>query len=214
MRKDMMMKLSQTTAYGLHALMYMARHVTQLPETAETIAKAEGIPLRDLAKVLQRLAQAGFIQTVQGDRRGYVFARSPERISLLELFETIEGGPLLEGCPLEHHRCGGTPESCYILRQWAGATAAVRERLAQTSVDAAAWNHPDHRFGVQPKTGDTGDSPQFETKPGPQVPAQTKGPSMTAALGITTASDQPFEIRAVQKRAKKNDLHRRNETPK
>ena len=38
------MKVSKTAAYSLHALMYMVRHITQLPATTNTIAKAEGIP--------------------------------------------------------------------------------------------------------------------------------------------------------------------------
>jgi DNA-binding IscR family transcriptional regulator len=44
------MKISKTAAYSLHALMYMVRHITQLPATTNTIAKAEGIPAEYLGK--------------------------------------------------------------------------------------------------------------------------------------------------------------------
>ena len=49
------MKVSIDTAYSLHALMYMVRHITQLPATTNTIAKAEGIPHEDLSKIFQQL---------------------------------------------------------------------------------------------------------------------------------------------------------------
>ena len=63
------MKISQSSAYALHALMYMTRHVTQLPVASKTIAKAEGLPHGYLAKILQQLAKAGFIRSAKGRNR-------------------------------------------------------------------------------------------------------------------------------------------------
>ncbi len=54
------MKVSKASAYGLHALMYMVRHLTQLPATVETMAQAEGIPTGYLGRILQQLARAGW----------------------------------------------------------------------------------------------------------------------------------------------------------
>ncbi len=56
------MKISKATAYSLHAMMYMVRHVTQLPATTNTIAKAEGIPVGYLAKIFQKLVKAGLVK--------------------------------------------------------------------------------------------------------------------------------------------------------
>lgn len=144
------MKVSQASAYALHALMYMVRHITQLPVTSGVIAKAEGMPAGYLAKVLQQLARAGFVRSVRGRQRGYVFARNPEEVSLLELFETLEGRPLFSDCPLRHCACGGTSQNCRIFAQWSSATEKIRELLAQTSVVSATWNHPEHRFDEMP----------------------------------------------------------------
>ncbi|MHC4084138.1 MAG: Rrf2 family transcriptional regulator [Planctomycetota bacterium] len=55
------MKVSQATAYALHAMMYMVRHITQLPATTATIAKAEGIPAGYLAKIFRRLVKARLV---------------------------------------------------------------------------------------------------------------------------------------------------------
>jgi Rrf2 family protein len=140
------MKVKQAAGYALHALMYMVRHHTQLPVTAGSIAKAEGIPSSYLAKILQRLVKANIIKALRGTRKGYVFARPPEEISLLELFEAVEGGPLFDDCFMRHCQCNGTPENCYIYACWRKATKRLANLLAETNLVTAAWNHPDHRF--------------------------------------------------------------------
>jgi Rrf2 family protein len=149
------MKISQASAYALHAMMYMVRHATQLPVTSKVIAKAEGIPAGYLSKVLQQLAKAGFIRAVRGQDRGYIFGTLPEQITLLQLFETLEERPLFDECPLQHCACGGTPQNCRIFSQWVEATRAVKDLLTETTVAAAAWSHPEHRFDVLPEMAST-----------------------------------------------------------
>jgi Rrf2 family protein len=144
------MKVSKAAAYSLHALMYMTRHVTQLPVTTNTIAKAEGLPAGYLAKIFQKLVKAGFVKAVRGRRKGYVFARPPEDISLLELFETTESHALFDDCLLRHCECGGTPDNCCIFAKWVSATRKIKQLLSDTSIVTATWNHPEHRFHALP----------------------------------------------------------------
>ena len=144
------MKVKKSSAYALHALMYMVRHSTQLPATTAIVAKAEGIPPDYLAKIFQQLVKARFIKAVKN--RGYVFAKPPEEINLLELFETIEGGPLFDDCFLRHCECGGTKENCRIFSVWINATKRVKDLLEETTVATAAWNHPEHRFLSLPES--------------------------------------------------------------
>ncbi|MHC4394249.1 MAG: RrF2 family transcriptional regulator [Planctomycetota bacterium] len=146
------MKVSKATAYSLHALMYMVRHITQLPATTNTIAKAEGIPPGYLAKIFQQLVKAGFVKSVRSRGRGYVFAKSPEEINLLELFELIEGESLFDDCLLRHCECGGTPKNCCIFAKWVSATKKIKQLLSETSLATATWNHPEHRFYTLPES--------------------------------------------------------------
>jgi len=145
------MKVSQASAYALHALMYMTRHVTQLPVTSRAMAKAEGMPPGYLAKVLQRLAKAGFIKSSKGRKRGYVFAMPPEEISLFAVFESLEEEPLFDACPLQRCACGGTRENCHIYSRWLAGVHKFKELLEETTVASAAWHHPEHRFHSLPK---------------------------------------------------------------
>jgi DNA-binding IscR family transcriptional regulator len=98
------------------------------------------------------MAKAGFVKAVRTNGRGYVFARKPESISLLELFELVEGGPLFEDCLLRHCECGGTTKNCCIFAKWSSATKKINQLLSETSLVTAAWNHPEHRFYSLPKS--------------------------------------------------------------
>lgn len=146
------MKIRRSSAYALHALMYMVRHNTQLPATTATIAKAEGIPPNYLAKIFQQLVKARFIKAVKSKDRGYVFTKPPEEISLLELFEAVEGSPLFDDCFLRHCECGGTKENCRIFSVWINSTKRVKEILEETTIANAAWSHPEHRFMSLPES--------------------------------------------------------------
>ena len=158
------MKIKKSSAYALHALMYMVRHNTQLPATADTIAKAEGIPPDYLAKIFQQLVKARLIKAVKNKNRGYVFIRPPEEISLLELFEVVEGSPLFDDCFLRHCECGGTQENCRIFSVWINATKQVKELLEEVTVATAAWSHPEHRFLSLPESL-AGSKSKNKTKP-------------------------------------------------
>jgi DNA-binding IscR family transcriptional regulator len=87
---------------------------------------------------------------VRSRGRGYVFAKPPEEISLLELFELIEGESLFDDCLLKHCECGGMPGNCCFCAKWLSATRKIKELLVETSLAAAAWNHPEHRFNSLP----------------------------------------------------------------
>jgi len=149
------MKVTKATAYALHALMYMVRHITQLPVTTDTIAKGEGIPPGYLAKIFQRLTKARLVRGVKGRKKGHVFARPPEEINLLEVIEAIEGKLLFDDCPLKHCECGGSPENCYIFAHWIKATKKINELFEETTLASVAWNHPEHRFHSLPESLET-----------------------------------------------------------
>ena len=144
------MKVKKATAYALHALMYMVRHVTQLPVTTSTIAKGEGIPPEYLNKIFQKLTKANIVKGIKGRKKGHVFARPPEEISLLEVINSIEGESLFDDCPIRHCQCGGTPQNCYIFAQWISATSKINTLFDQTTLATVAWNHPEHRFHSLP----------------------------------------------------------------
>jgi len=140
------MKIKQANSYALHALMYMVRHVTQLPVTVHAIAKAEGIPYRQLIKIFQTLSEAGIVKSVPDGQPGYFFAKPPSEISLYELIELIEGEPIFRECFMNHCDCKTSSEQCQIYALWKQATASVAKKLSEITLENISWGHPEHRF--------------------------------------------------------------------
>ncbi|MBW8036180.1 MAG: Rrf2 family transcriptional regulator [Planctomycetes bacterium] len=144
------MKLKKVTSYALHALMYMVRHLTQLPVSIEAISKAEGVPKSNLTKIFKKLVDAGIVELATPRSKGYKFVNPPSHTSLMDLFEVMEGSGLFKDCFMKHCECGGTPENCYIYGAWQRSTKKMAALLTETSLVDAAWNHPEHKFNEHP----------------------------------------------------------------
>jgi Rrf2 family protein len=85
-----MFRLSKKADYGLIALKHLARH-TEESVSAREIAKEYRIPAELLAKILQRLARKGLVLSQQGTHGGYVLARDPSQISIVDVIEALDG---------------------------------------------------------------------------------------------------------------------------
>ena len=86
------MKLSRASSYALHALAYMAQQKENTkPLASHSIAAARSIPERVLLKSLKPLASARVLFSVRGPNGGYRLAKPPEKISMLEIIEAVDG---------------------------------------------------------------------------------------------------------------------------
>jgi Rrf2 family protein len=170
------MKVGKASAYGLRVLMYMVRHVTQLPAGAEAIGKTEGIPARHLGKVLVWLADAGFIRLAQGRESGYVFARPPQEIAPKELLEALEGQPLFDFDPGQPGGLSETPEEGRAPARWVRETRQVGALFEEASVVAAAWRDLEERFGTPPRTRASGRLPIRSVAPRKRPASEESSP--------------------------------------
>jgi Rrf2 family protein len=104
-----MLKLTRKADYGLIALRHLALSGPSAAASAKEIAGAYGMPLPLLAKVLQRLARTGLLESLPGTNGGYRLARHPATISTLEVIRAIDGPVLLTSCFTTHDSCGQSP---------------------------------------------------------------------------------------------------------
>jgi Rrf2 family protein len=58
----------------------------------QDIADRQNIPLKYLQKILFDLKQAGILNSRKGPGGGYILARSPERITLGQVLDSMDGG--------------------------------------------------------------------------------------------------------------------------
>jgi Rrf2 family protein len=107
-----MLKLSRKADYGLISLKHMATKKSSA--SAREIAEAYGIPLPLLAKVLQKLARTGFLQSENGANGGYKLRRRPSEITALEVIRTIDGPVFLTSCSTGTHGGCGVSDKCNV----------------------------------------------------------------------------------------------------
>ena len=83
-------KMSEATSMALHTMTYLAaKRDTLVP--ANRIAGDLKISGNHLAKVLQRLVKAELVDSTRGPKGGFKLSREPERITLNEVYEVMEG---------------------------------------------------------------------------------------------------------------------------
>ena len=90
------MRLTSFTDYGLRMLMRMASEPGRAFSTADLAAEF-GLSRNHLAKIMQRLAQCGVVDTRRGGGGGAMLARPADEIRLGALIGVLEDGhPLVE----------------------------------------------------------------------------------------------------------------------
>ena len=87
------MLITRKAAYGLIAIKHVAEREDAGATTSSEIAAAYGMPRETLAKVLERLADAGLLLAHHGVRGGYSLALEPSQISALSVIRAINGSP-------------------------------------------------------------------------------------------------------------------------
>ncbi|MAE60820.1 MAG: hypothetical protein CMJ49_05615 [Planctomycetaceae bacterium] len=85
------MRLGRASAYGLCALIFVARQRSDAPVQVQQISESTGLPIEYLRKILQRMTRARLIQSERGRRGGFRMTRNPTGITLLDIVEAIEG---------------------------------------------------------------------------------------------------------------------------
>ena len=121
--------VSEAASMALHALVLMAQHPDRSVSVRE-IARRLPVSGAHLAKVLQRLARLGLLDSQRGPRGGFRLARPPHEMTLLEIYEAVDGPLRPGGCMFEHPACPAG--ECLFGGVLEHATAQVRSRLAST----------------------------------------------------------------------------------
>ena len=92
--------ISQTTEYALRAVVLLARDAARAL-TVDQIAGETHVPGGYLAKVMQTLGRAGIVRSQRGVGGGFMLARSPDEITLLDVINAVDPIARICECPLK-----------------------------------------------------------------------------------------------------------------
>jgi len=126
---------ARTTETAIAALGSLAEtHDVPGRRSVEQIAAACGRRAPFLAKLLSILSRSGLVAGERGPGGGYRLARSPEKITLLEIYRLFEGEPPTDDCAWGGDCLAGEP--CPLHDGIAEVREATRRFLEETTLDA------------------------------------------------------------------------------
>lgn len=125
------LRISEAASFAMHAMGLIAA-TSDESLTVRSIAERFKISQAHLSKVLQRLAKVGLLTSVRGPKGGFSLSRPSDRVTLLEVFEAIEGPLAPTVCLFGEPLCDG--RDCILGSVMVEANALLYDRLSATTL--------------------------------------------------------------------------------
>jgi Rrf2 family transcriptional regulator, nitric oxide-sensitive transcriptional repressor len=89
--------LSEAATLGIHTSVLLAENPDEMLSIKDIIVKIPASKAH-LSKVLQRLGKVGIVKSLRGPKGGFLIGKDPTEITLLDVYEAIEGPLSIEKC--------------------------------------------------------------------------------------------------------------------
>ena len=128
--------------YGMRALLELAS--TDGPATGESLARAQGLPPKFLAAILNDLRRAGLVHSQRGLEGGYRLGRTPDQITAADVMRALDG-PLAEVRGLRPEMMAYQGAAAHLQDVWVATRASLRTVLERVTLeDMVKGRLPDH----------------------------------------------------------------------
>lgn len=128
------MKISTRSKYGLQLMVTLARHYWKGVVSLKDIAAEEDISEKYLGQLIIPLKAAGLVHAEQGAYGGYLLARSPKKINVLEIIKPLEGGLVLSKCSYDPSACQRA-KRCTVSQVWRNLNDKISETLQKITLE-------------------------------------------------------------------------------
>lgn len=132
------MQLSSFTDYGVRVLIYLSTLKTDELTNITTVSEHYNISKNHLVKVVHKLGQLGYVETIQGKNGGIKLKLRPERINVGFVIRQLEPLELLN-CSLEF--CHISP-ACRLKSYLVDAKEAFLKELEKYTIDDLVNDNP------------------------------------------------------------------------
>jgi Rrf2 family protein len=95
--------LTEAASLAIHSMVLIAK--SDIHINVNILANEMGASRNHLAKVLQQLVKHNYLKSVRGPSGGFVLNVKPSELTLLDIYEAIEGKIESHECPLERQIC-------------------------------------------------------------------------------------------------------------
>jgi len=124
--------ISAKVDYGMRALLTLAERDES--STAESLAKAQGLPTKFLGAILNDLRRAGLVTSQRGGDRGYRLARPASKITVADVMRSLDG-PLAEVRGLRPEMAVYQGAAEHLQEVWVAVRAGLRAVLERVTLD-------------------------------------------------------------------------------
>ncbi|MBR4538287.1 MAG: Rrf2 family transcriptional regulator [Clostridia bacterium] len=122
------MKLSTKGKYGLYAMIFLAQRQGEGPQSLKAFGELN-LPEAYLEQLLGSLRRAGLVNTVRGTQGGYFLSREPERVTVKEILEAMEGPLRFSDCVAEPEQPCARSGTCPARGVWEYLTGEINALL-------------------------------------------------------------------------------------
>jgi len=102
--------VKQNTDYALRAMIYLAGEYEKQVVSVRVLSEQGDISYQFACKILQQLQGAKLVKSTMGPKGGYLLAKAPSQISLLEVLSAMQGAPCVNSCILGIKGCQRKPK--------------------------------------------------------------------------------------------------------
>ena len=129
---ESLLKITDAASLALHAMVLLAATPDEVVSTSDLAVSLRASEAH-LSKVLQRLNKAGLVDSVRGPRGGFKLAKDPRKITLLDIYEAMEGPLITSTCLLGTPMCVGP--TCVLGHLLTNVNAEVKHYLEKTRLN-------------------------------------------------------------------------------
>ena len=128
---------TKTGEYAIRAILFLARQPKDSLVMSSDIAKTEDIPAHYLAKILQRMAKYGYVDSFKGRGGGFKITELAKKSSILEIVERVEGPVINLKCVTGLKECTDD-NPCPLHDEWAELRNRIYNLISRKSVQEVA----------------------------------------------------------------------------
>ena len=127
------MQLTRAADYALRGMIFLARQDSLKYTRISEIADNEKVPEKFMRKLIHILNQKGYLESVRGKNGGIRLGRDPDKLSILDIVEAVEGPMALNLCLKEPSECD-LKDICSMGSVWSEAQIALMAVLRKYSL--------------------------------------------------------------------------------
>lgn len=124
-----MLRVSKLTDYAVLVMSYLAAR-PDVMVSANGLAEELKLPMPTVSKILKCLLQHQLLLSQRGPTGGYRIGRAPEKITVLQIINALEGPLAVTECSSFNSACV-IEKDCSLRHQWIGINQLIADSLNQ-----------------------------------------------------------------------------------